>query len=407
MDKSIRLTPEQVKIYDYFTSDNPKPNRIVVIRGAAGTGKSFVLSQIVKDYKGSVLVTATTHKAKNNLQTSIGVKAYTTHSALGFNMTRNGIEQYLSDIREPIEADLLIIDEMSMLPNKVYQKAVNGSYKHILLVGDECQLSAIGLKADIKPDMEVILTQQMRQSISDQKLHQYLESLRSSIKSKQLPDFRKDLPDSIILYENHKDFCKAYLECNSSKRILGYSNSVIDSYNKALADKELYSVGDLLVLDKPIGYSKNGDIVEIYDVQRSNDGIWDIHAISNDGESVRFRICKSKKQEKCILDEVLRTNPESYWSIADTYMHPKHTYASTIHKAQGMTLDEVFIDATDIYKQLYRKPTRYNNYNKPISIEEFLKLTYVAISRMKYKAHLFVGETRNYKNLKEKICNQK
>ena len=114
MDKSIRLTPEQVKIYDYFTSDNPKPNRIVVLRGAAGTGKSFVLSQIVKDYKGSVLVTATTHKAKNNLQTSIGVKAYTTHSALGFNMTRNGIEQYLSDIREPIEADLLIIDEMSM-----------------------------------------------------------------------------------------------------------------------------------------------------------------------------------------------------------------------------------------------------------------------------------------------------
>ena len=83
-------------------------------------------------------------------------------------------------------------------------------------------------------------------------------------------------------------------------------------------------------------------------------------------------------------------------------MHPKHIYASTIHKAQGMTLDEVFIDATDVFKQLTRKPTKYNNYNRPISIEEFLKLMYVAISRMRYKAHLYVGETRNYKYLKDK-----
>lgn len=378
------------------------PTKTFITNDYNVTHNTTVVSQIIKDYKGSILVTATTHKAKNNLQTSIGIKAYTTHSALGFNMVRNGIEQYLSDVREPLQADLLIIDEMSMLPNKVYQKALNGSYKRILLVGDECQLPAIGLRADIKPDVEFTLTEQMRQSADDLVLHSYLESLRSSIKAKQMPNFREGLPENILLYSSHKDFCRAYLDCTATKRILAYSNSCIDSYNRALASDDLYSVGDLLVLDKPIGYAKNGDIVEVYEANQDTNGIWHIQAISNDGETLSFKVTKNKKQEKCILDTTLRDDPDSYWQVSDQYMHPKHIYASTIHKAQGMTLDEVFIDATDVFKQLTRKPTKYNNYNRPISIEEFLKLMYVAISRMRYKAHLYVGETRNYKYLKDK-----
>lgn len=401
MDKSIRLTKGQLEVYNYVLDPNSE-GRVIILKGIAGSGKSTCISQIIKDYKGSILATATTHKAKNNLQTSIGIKAYTTHSALGFNMVRNGIEQYLSDVREPLQADLLIIDEMSMLPNKVYQKALNGSYKRILLVGDECQLPAIGLRADIEPDVEFTLTEQMRQSADDLVLHSYLESLRSSIKAKQMPNFREGLPENILLYSSHKDFCRAYLDCTSTKRILAYSNSCIDSYNRALASDDLYSVGDLLVLDKPIGYAKNGDIVEVYEASQDTNGIWHIQAISNEGETLSFKVTKNKKQEKCILDTTLRDNPDSYWQVSDQYMHPKHIYASTIHKAQGMTLDEVFIDATDVFKQLTRKPTKYNNYNRPISIEEFLKLMYVAISRMKYKAHLYVGETRNYKYLKDK-----
>ena len=401
MDKSIRLTKGQLEVYNYVLDPNSE-GRVISLKGSPGTGKTFILIQIIKDYLGSVLATATTHKAKNNLQASLGTKTYTTHSALGFNMVRNGIEQYLSDVREPLQADLLIIDEMSMLPNKVYQKALNGSYKRILLVGDECQLPAIGLRADIKPDVEFTLTEQMRQSADDLVLHSYLESLRSSIKAKQMPNFREGLPENILLYSSHKDFCRAYLECNSTKRILAYSNSCIDSYNRALASDDLYSVGDLLVLDKPIGYSKNGDIVEVYEAKQDTNGIWHIQAISNEGETLKFKVTKNKKQEKCILDTTLRDDPDSYWQVSDQYMHPKHIYASTIHKAQGMTLDEVFIDATDVFKQLTRKPTKYNNYNRPISIEEFLKLMYVAISRMRYKAHLYVGETRNYKYLKDK-----
>ena len=85
----------------------------------------------------------------------------------------------------------------------------------------------------------------------------------------------------------------------------------------------------------------------------------------------------------------------------DTIYHPKQIYASTVHKAQGMTIEEVFIDVRDIYQQLFRVPSKYNHYNKPISLEEYLRLIYVAISRMSYKAHLFIGEKRDYKTLKK------
>lgn len=93
--------------------------RIFMLKGEAGTGKSFTLKTLLDEYKGSVLLTATTNKAKALLKESTGYTALTTHSALGFRMIRNGIEEYLNDVNPAMEAELLIIDEYSMLPQSV------------------------------------------------------------------------------------------------------------------------------------------------------------------------------------------------------------------------------------------------------------------------------------------------
>ena len=47
------------------------------------------------------------------------------------------------------------------------------------------------------------------------------------------------------------------------------------------------------------------------------------------------------------------------------------------------------------------KRDSYNNYNKPISVQDCMKLLYVAPSRMRIKAHLYVGKKRDYKILKK------
>ncbi|WP_169777748.1 ATP-dependent DNA helicase [Campylobacter curvus] len=392
------LNEEQEQIYDLIMKP-PDNVRIFALYGNAGTGKSTVIAKIAKEYPGSILLTATTNKAKNLLKAATKLSAFTTHSALGFVMARNGIEEYLSDILEAKEADLLIVDEVSMLPNQVYQKIIQTPYKYILFVGDECQLPAIGIKAKIEADITVTLTKQMRQD-KNKILENYFANLRANMSKKYIPKLQDNLPDCIKLYDNHKEFCQAYLSCSKSKRILAYSNRIIDSYNLNIKQGNKFSLGDLLVLDKPIGNVKNGDIATILDIKETDTKyILDLEA---NGELLCNLVCyKTKKSEEEFFTLLLKTNHSAFWAYKDQTIHPKHIFASTIHKAQGQTIDEVFIDVTDILSQLKRKPSKWNNYNKPISIEEYLKLLYVAISRMKSKAHLFIGENRDYKQLRK------
>ena len=389
----MNLNKKQQEIYDLVIS---KKHKVVLLEGKAGTGKSYVLSKIATAYNGDVLVTATTNKAKNLLAQAIGITTYTTHSALGFTMLRKGTTEYLADINEPMNADLLIIDEASMLPSEVYHKALMAGYEQILLVGDSSQLLSIGMKANIVPEASVTLSEQMRQS-SSPRLDAYLDNIRQGIFTKKSHNLLVDVPEEIIFYEKFKDFAKAYINCTKEKRILAYSNRCVDSYNASINGTK-FKLGDQLVLDKPLGKFKNSDTVEIISIDEDSKVYSVTLALDKYKESAY--IFKTKGLEEDFLDEVLKHYPDKYWAYKDKIIHPKHIYASTVHKAQGSSIDEVFIDLTDIQAQTTKKPSVYNNYNQPMSISEYLRLVYVAISRMRYKAHIYIGDKRDYKCFK-------
>ncbi|WP_086226420.1 ATP-dependent DNA helicase [Campylobacter devanensis] len=373
--------------------------RIYMLNGAAGTGKSFTLKYIIDSYPGSILLTATTNKAKDLLTSSTKTECITTHNALGFKMIRNGLEEYLCKVRDPLEADLLIIDEYSMMPKALWDSAINGEYKKILLVGDEAQLPAIGLRADITPEVKITLTQQMRQSSND-KLESFMSSLREAIDTKRYIDISTlSLPSNIHLYDKHKDFCKAYIDCKDDKRILAYSNRVVDSYNSNINFKKgKYSVGDLLILNKPLGHLTNGSIVEVVGVVEYDKYFeLEVDLISI---TKKIKVFKTLAAEYGYIDPSI--NPDEYWRRVDEVYKPKHLYSCTIHKSQGQSIKSVFIDLTDIKSALTRRPTRFNNYNKPISVQDYMKLLYVAISRMQKEAHIFIGDKRDYQRLRTK-----
>ena len=373
--------------------------RIYMLNGAAGTGKSFTLKYIIDSYPGSILLTATTNKAKDLLTSSTKTECITTHNALGFKMIRNGLEEYLCKVRDPLEADLLIIDEYSMMPKALWDSAINGEYKKILLVGDEAQLPAIGLRADITPEVKITLTQQMRQS-SNEKLETFMSSLREAIDTKRYIDISTiSLPSNIHLYDKHKDFCKAYIDCKDDKRILAYSNRVVDSYNSNINFKKgKYSVGDLLILNKPLGHLTNGSIVEVVEVIEYDKYFeLEVDLISI---TKKIKVFKTLAAEYGYIDPSI--NPDEYWRRVDEVYKPKHLYSCTIHKSQGQSIKSVFIDLTDIKSALTRRPTRFNNYNKPISVQDYMKLLYVAISRMQKEAHIFIGDKRDYQRLRTK-----
>ena len=114
-----------------------------------------------------------------------------------------------------------------------------------------------------------------------------------------------------------------------------------------------------------------------------------------------IKVFKTLAAEYAYIDN-RSMSPEEYWRRADETYKPKHLYSCTIHKSQGQSIKSVFIDLTDIKSALTRKPTRFNNYNKPISVQDYMKLLYVAISRMQKEAHIFIGNKRDYQKLRTK-----
>lgn len=118
---------------------------ISLICGSAGSGKTFSISAIAEIYEADglrVVLCAPTGKAAKRIEESTGRPAQTIHRLLGFNG-----KIYSRDADNPISADVLIVDESSMvdvpLAWRLFQ-AVDLSRTAVVLVGDHNQLPPVG-----------------------------------------------------------------------------------------------------------------------------------------------------------------------------------------------------------------------------------------------------------------------
>ena len=134
------LTPEQRKAVR-----NALTFSISLMTGGAGSGKTYAVSTIVsiaERLERKVLLAAPTGKAAKRLEEVVGHEASTIHRLLGFNG-----HSYARDAMNPIEADILVIDEVSMvdapLAWRLFQ-AVDLTKTAVVLVGDHNQLPPVG-----------------------------------------------------------------------------------------------------------------------------------------------------------------------------------------------------------------------------------------------------------------------
>ncbi|MGY1823225.1 SF1B family DNA helicase RecD2 [Geodermatophilus sp. SYSU D00079] len=146
--------------------------KVAVLTGGPGCGKSFTVRSIVTlaAARGArVVLTAPTGRAAKRLSELSGVEAVTVHRLLEL---RPGGEAAF-DRERPLVADLVVVDESSMLDlllaNKLVRAVPPGA--HLLLVGDVDQLPSVGagevlrdLLAEGSPVPHVRLTQVFRQA---------------------------------------------------------------------------------------------------------------------------------------------------------------------------------------------------------------------------------------------------
>ncbi len=120
--------------------------KVLVITGGPGTGKTTIISCILDLYQGlgaRVLLMAPTGRAAKRLSETTGAAATTIHRALEFSPQTGGFKRSPA---EPLKADVVVVDETSMVDIYLMYhllRAIPAHARHSL-VGDAHQLPAVG-----------------------------------------------------------------------------------------------------------------------------------------------------------------------------------------------------------------------------------------------------------------------
>ncbi|MBQ9512373.1 MAG: ATP-dependent RecD-like DNA helicase [Lachnospiraceae bacterium] len=119
-------------------------NGVFILSGGPGTGKTTTINMMIRLFtrrRYNVVLAAPTGRAAKRMTEATGFEAKTIHRLL----EANG-ETYERDKDNPLEADAVIIDEMSMVDIRLFQALLRAmvSGMHLVLVGDAAQLPSVG-----------------------------------------------------------------------------------------------------------------------------------------------------------------------------------------------------------------------------------------------------------------------
>ncbi|OOB80172.1 MAG: AAA family ATPase [Epulopiscium sp. Nuni2H_MBin003] len=130
---------------------NALVNGVTVITGGPGTGKTTTINALIhmiKKKKEEFLLTAPTGRAAKRMSEATNEEAKTIHRLLEITYNKDAnVKQYFNrDKDNPLETDILIVDEMSMidvyLMEALLEALVTG--QRIVLIGDIDQLPSVG-----------------------------------------------------------------------------------------------------------------------------------------------------------------------------------------------------------------------------------------------------------------------
>ena len=138
--------------------------KLLVITGGPGTGKTTIISCILDLYQGlgaRVMLMAPTGRAAKRLSEATGAAAATIHRALEFSPQTGGFKRGPA---EPLKAEVVVVDETSMVDIYLMYHLLRAipTNARLILVGDCHQLPAVGPGNVLKDLMDSGVVQVVR-----------------------------------------------------------------------------------------------------------------------------------------------------------------------------------------------------------------------------------------------------
>ena len=370
-------------------------NRVSIITGGPGTGKTTIINSIVKLYMrlknlnfkdviNEVALLAPTGRAAKKMSDSTGLPAMTIHRYLKWNKDKD--EFQINEFNKN-HHKLVIVDETSMIDTFLFDSLLRGLNHNIklVLVGDSNQLPSVGpgliLNDLINSDC---FTHTKLEHIYRQSDNSYIPILAREIKDRDLSEsFTMQTDDYNFLKASGlqiKELIRKICEMSRDKGLTeeeiqilapmykgenGIDNLNVllqDIFNPASKDKKEAKYGDII-------YRENDKVLQLVNDPDNNIFNGDIGYIKHIDV-----ITKPKKLEIFTID--FDGNEVMYQR--EDLINIKHAYAITIHKSQGSEFAHVIMPVSkSYYKMLYNK------------------LVYTGVSRAK-KSLILIGEEESF-----------
>lgn len=187
-------------------------DKVHIITGGPGTGKSTItkaILQISQKLTTSILLAAPTGRAAKRMTEITGYPASTIHSLLQFDFTNGGFKR---NRESPLECDLLIVDEASMIDTQLMYHLLKAvpSHARLIFVGDINQLPSVG-PGNVLKDM--IQSRQVSVSMLN-------EIFRQAAGSRIITNSHRINSGTLPQIDNHPDGDFFFMENESPEEVL-------------------------------------------------------------------------------------------------------------------------------------------------------------------------------------------